>query len=280
MEIQLSVTQGIMPQPFDVVANNTVTYNIDNPLSASSYFVLETVRNDQGYYDENSPKNTQGGAFSIMEGNENLINNMVQNDYFTGFVIPPGNYQIFFNPINDITGSTLLLRGMSSNEEIYIPIVPTYTGTILVNSEYETFPVSDFLITLDGPEFIEGDINQNYFSDVPEGIYQIEVNAPYFQPNTTPLNINSAFFLPVVLETSMVGINFTVLDANTNDPINDAVINLYGNNFYFGSPGQTYFDIKYDYYSADISADGYETISPSIDPTESENFVFYLTPTP
>jgi hypothetical protein len=280
MEIQLSVTQGIMPQPFDVAAFNMVTYNIDNPLSSPSYFVLETVRNDQGYYDENSPKNTQGG-FGAAEGNEYIINNIIQNDYFTGFIIPPGNNQIFFSPINDITGSTLLLRGMSSNEEIYIPIVPTYIGTILVNSEYVNFPVSDFLITLDGPEFIEGDINQNVFSDVPEGEYQIEVTAPYFNPTITPFNVTSNFILPVVLETLMVGINFTILDANTNDPIGDATINLYGNNYYFGGPGQTYFEIKYDYYAADIMADGYESIlSTPIDPTLAENFIFYLTPTP
>jgi len=52
----VSVTQSIVVSSGNLTAGTPVTYSIDNPLSASSYFVLETTRNADGFYDSNSPK--------------------------------------------------------------------------------------------------------------------------------------------------------------------------------------------------------------------------------
>jgi hypothetical protein len=56
----VSVTQSIEVQPANISASQDTTYIIDNPLSASAYYVLETARNADGFYDSTSPKNTSG----------------------------------------------------------------------------------------------------------------------------------------------------------------------------------------------------------------------------
>jgi hypothetical protein len=102
----VSVTQSIIIQPANISAGESTTYIISNPLSASSYFTLETVRNADGFYDSNSPKNTSG-SFSLGTG----VTNLIQSDYITSVIVQPGGGNLTFIPANDITGSTLLLRG-------------------------------------------------------------------------------------------------------------------------------------------------------------------------
>ena len=67
MAINVSVTQSIETQPSNLTAGSPVTYSIDNPLDYSSYFVLETVRNADGFYDSSSPKNLEG-SFTLGSG--------------------------------------------------------------------------------------------------------------------------------------------------------------------------------------------------------------------
>ena len=102
----VSVTQSIEVSPGDLSAGTPVTYSIDNPLPASSYFALETVSNANGFYDSNSPRNLQG-TFTLGAG----IVDVVSDDYKAGVVVAPGGGNLVFTPTNNVTAATLLLRG-------------------------------------------------------------------------------------------------------------------------------------------------------------------------
>ena len=105
----VSVTQSIEVQPANISASQATTYIIDNPLSASSYFVLETARNADGFYDSNSPKNTSG-SFTLGTG----VTNLIQSDYIAGVIVQPGGGNLTFVPAAAITATTLLLRGIGA----------------------------------------------------------------------------------------------------------------------------------------------------------------------
>ena len=102
----VSVTQSIVVSSGDLSAGTPVTYSISNPLSASSYFVLETTRNADGFYDSNSPRNLQG-TFTLGTG----ITDVVSDDYKAGVVVAPGGGDLIFTPTNNVTATTLLLIG-------------------------------------------------------------------------------------------------------------------------------------------------------------------------
>ena len=102
----VSVTQSIVTQSANISASQVTTYTISNPLIGSSYFTLETERNNDGFYDSTSPKNTSG-SFSLGTG----LLGLVQSDYIASVVVEPGGGVLTFTPANDITGSTLYLRG-------------------------------------------------------------------------------------------------------------------------------------------------------------------------
>lgn len=105
----VSVTQSIELQPANIGAGVSTTYIIDNPLSGSSYFVLDTVPNSDGMYDSTSPKNCQG-TYTLGSG----LSSLVQDDYKVGVVVAPGGGNLTFVPTNAITATTLRLRGMGA----------------------------------------------------------------------------------------------------------------------------------------------------------------------
>ena len=105
--INVSVTQSIEIQPSNLTAGTPITYSIDNPLDYSSYFVLETVRNADGVYDSSSPQNLSG-SFSLGSG----IVDVVSDNYKAGVIISSGGGDLVFTPANNVTASTLRLRGM------------------------------------------------------------------------------------------------------------------------------------------------------------------------
>jgi uncharacterized delta-60 repeat protein len=115
----VSVTQSIEAQPVNIAAGESTTYVISNPLPASSYFVLETARNNDGFYDSTSPKNTSG-SFTLGTG----VTNLIQSDYIAGVIVQPGGGNLTFVPAVNITNSTLYLRGVGSNEGVVFPPVP------------------------------------------------------------------------------------------------------------------------------------------------------------
>ena len=102
----VSVTQGNEPQSSNIGAGVSTTYTISNPLSGSSYFILETVKNSNGAYDSNSPKNLQG----TLSGNSG-ITTIVSDDFKAGVAVSPGGGVLTFVPTNAITATTLRLRG-------------------------------------------------------------------------------------------------------------------------------------------------------------------------
>jgi hypothetical protein len=105
----VSVTQSIEVQPANILAGSPTVYNISNPLSTTSYFTFETVRNNKGFYDTTSPKNTSG-SFSPGSG----IVDIIQSDYITSMVVAPGGGTVTFTPATNVTGSTLYLRGVGN----------------------------------------------------------------------------------------------------------------------------------------------------------------------
>ena len=102
MAINVSVTQSIETQPSNLTAGSPVIYSIDNPLSYSSYFVLETVRNADGFYDSSSPQNLSG-SFTLGSG----IVNIVSDNYKAGVVVSSGGGELIFTPANNVTAATL-----------------------------------------------------------------------------------------------------------------------------------------------------------------------------
>lgn len=106
----VSVTQSIETQPANIGAGVSTTYIIDNPLPNSSYFVLETTKNDKGAYDSSSPKNCIG-TYTLGNG----LSSLVQDDYKAGVVVAPGGGNLTFVPTNAITAATLKLRGTGAN---------------------------------------------------------------------------------------------------------------------------------------------------------------------
>jgi len=106
----VSVTQSIEFQPANIGAGVSTTYIIDNPLSGSSYFVLDTVPNSDGMYDSTSPKNCEG-TFTLGSG----LSSLVQDNYKAGVVVAPGGGNLTFVPTNAITAATLRLRGTGAN---------------------------------------------------------------------------------------------------------------------------------------------------------------------
>lgn len=106
----VSVTQSIELQPANIGAGVSTTYIIDNSLSGSSYFILETVPNNDGMYDSSSPRNCQG-TYTLGSG----LSSLVKSDYKAAVVVAPGGGNLTFVPTNAITATTLRLRGTGAN---------------------------------------------------------------------------------------------------------------------------------------------------------------------
>jgi hypothetical protein len=106
ININVSVTQSIEIQSINLPANDIIIYNIDNPLNYTSYFILKTVPNSNGFYDNTSPENLEG-SFSLGEGIIEIIN----DEYKAGIIVSPGGGELTFIPINNIISSSLMLQG-------------------------------------------------------------------------------------------------------------------------------------------------------------------------
>ena len=103
----VSTIQGSSQQIADIPAGESTTFIIYNPTNVSSYFTLETIRNSNGFYDPNSPKNTSG-SFTLGPN----LSTLVQSDYISSVVIDSSEYaNLTFVPATYISASTLFLRG-------------------------------------------------------------------------------------------------------------------------------------------------------------------------
>lgn len=85
-------------------------FKLRNPFSGSSYFTFETVRNNDGFYDENSPTNALG-TYEIEEEYTSSIQTLVTSSYIFSVVVSPGGpYSINFTPTTSVSQSSAYLR--------------------------------------------------------------------------------------------------------------------------------------------------------------------------
>jgi hypothetical protein len=84
--------------------SGSVLFAFNNP-SQSSYFTLETVKNANGFYNNNAPFTTSGSwAVSEPMG-------FVTSSQVASVAVPPGYSSLYFTPATSITGSNYRLKG-------------------------------------------------------------------------------------------------------------------------------------------------------------------------
>jgi hypothetical protein len=86
-----------------------------NP-SGSSYFIYETVRTSQGFYDSASLKAASGSLNTV----SNIpTGGIVQSDYIWAAVIPPGSSSLAFTSSIAVPSGSVWFRGTG---EFYVTI--------------------------------------------------------------------------------------------------------------------------------------------------------------
>ena len=123
-DYNVSVTMSSEPAPTDISAGSSTTYIIDNPLTGSSYFGLETVPNSDGKYDSTTPKNCEG-TYTLGSG----LTSLIHDDYKAGVVVSPGGGSLTFVPDNTIISSSLRLRG-TGDGYADVSSLPTFMGIL------------------------------------------------------------------------------------------------------------------------------------------------------
>lgn len=107
--LNVSVTQSNVLLTTAVSSGSTLDFVIDNPIPYTSYFTLETVADNNGFYTNSTSKNTSG-SFTLGTGQFGLI----QSDYMASVVVPSGSTTLSFVPAVNISASTLYLRGIGA----------------------------------------------------------------------------------------------------------------------------------------------------------------------
>lgn len=111
------------------------TFTFTNP-SYSSYFIMETVRGDNGFYSFDAPANCDGVYVvptSIYK---------VSSPYISVFVIPPGGSSFTFTPTTSVVGTTLYLRGTGEISLVISGDAPDDSVNEFVVNDY----VGDYLV--------------------------------------------------------------------------------------------------------------------------------------
>jgi hypothetical protein len=132
--ISFNITGSNITLSTNVSAGSQLTMSIQNPTEGASYFVLETVRNQDGFYDSSSPKNTSG-SFELKSG----IIGLVSDDYKMGAVVQKGSSELVFTPAINVVGNTLRVRGVGN--EFGGGAVETYAE--LIAKAYEARVIDD-----------------------------------------------------------------------------------------------------------------------------------------
>ena len=123
-DFNVSVTMSSEPAPSDISAGASTTYIIDNPLTGSSYFTLETVPNNDGNYDSTTPKNCEG-TYTLGSG----LTTLIHDEYKAGVVVSSGGGSLVFVPDNNIVASTLRLRGVGAGYALSSSL-PSFSGIL------------------------------------------------------------------------------------------------------------------------------------------------------
>jgi surface protein len=87
--ISFNITQSDTVLNNNISANSQLTMSIVNPLEGASYFTLETIPDNNGFYTSSTPKNLSGSF--IVDSNTVGI---VKDDYKMSAVVKPGNFDI------------------------------------------------------------------------------------------------------------------------------------------------------------------------------------------
>lgn len=83
------------------------TFALTNPSSGSAYFTIETVRDNDGFYDSSSATNAVG-IYSNFTGID--VETLITSSYIASVVIPPGSGSFQFNPTVSVAVSSSYLR--------------------------------------------------------------------------------------------------------------------------------------------------------------------------
>ena len=83
-------------------------FTFTNPSEGSVYFFMETVRNNQGYYDSSSLINARGAYWNFTGSTQD---NLISSDYIFGWVVPPGSSSFEYNPTDYVPTGSVYFRG-------------------------------------------------------------------------------------------------------------------------------------------------------------------------
>ena len=91
----------------DISSSESTTWNITQSAPGASYFTLETVPNNNGFYTTSTVKGCSG-SFTTSSG----IINLVKDDYKMSAVVAQGGGQITFVPSQYVSSSQMYVKGV------------------------------------------------------------------------------------------------------------------------------------------------------------------------
>ena len=94
---------GVIVEAFST--QKTFTLTTPSSLSGSAYFTLETVRNEDGFYDSTSPTNAIG-TFSNLSN----VQTLVTSSYIFSVVVEQGGGSFTFTPSSPILANSAIVR--------------------------------------------------------------------------------------------------------------------------------------------------------------------------
>jgi hypothetical protein len=118
-----SVFDSLGILPFSLAAGTQLTMSIQNNSNAPSYYGLETIPNNNGFYTAATPKNTSG---SYVSGSG--ISYITYDDYKMVAVVNPGGGTLVYTPSVAVSASTVWTKGTGAS------LLPADFGTLLPGS--------------------------------------------------------------------------------------------------------------------------------------------------
>lgn len=83
------------------------TFTLTNPSSGSAYFTIETVRDNNGFYNTSSATNARGVYSNFVSIDSDSL---VTSSYIASVVVPEGESSFQFNSTINIAVSSSILR--------------------------------------------------------------------------------------------------------------------------------------------------------------------------
>lgn len=118
-----SVFDSLGILPFSLAAGTQLTMSIQNNSNAPSYYGLETIPNNNGFYTSATPKNTSG---SYISGSG--ISYITYDDYKMVAVVNPGGGTLVYTPSVAVSASTLWTKGTGAS------LLPATVASLLPGS--------------------------------------------------------------------------------------------------------------------------------------------------